>query len=102
MLGRLRKGRRLGKPKISAHETAWQCVSWASMLTFAPFCGHWLSRTIGEIHDIKADESVLGEGGFPDIDKIRPFIFAPGEETYHSIGQFLGKAYSMGRDIGKS
>ncbi len=31
----------------------------------------------------------------------RPFIFAPGEETYHSIGQYLCKAYAMGPDVGK-
>ena len=60
------------------------------------------TQFIGEILDVKADQSVLGEGGFPDIEKIHPIIFAPGVETYHGVGRFLGKTYAMGRDIGKS
>ncbi len=60
------------------------------------------TQFIGQILDVKANESVLGERGFPDVEKIRPIVFAPGVETYYGVGQFLGKAYSMGRDIGKS
>ncbi len=52
---------------------------------------------IGEIIDVKADESVLGEEGFPDIEKVKPIIFAPGTRTYHGIGSYIGKAFSIGK-----
>jgi flavin reductase (DIM6/NTAB) family NADH-FMN oxidoreductase RutF len=55
---------------------------------------------IGEILDVKADESVIGEKGFPDIEKVRPIIFGPEIRTYHGIGKFLGQAFAVGKDIG--
>jgi flavin reductase (DIM6/NTAB) family NADH-FMN oxidoreductase RutF len=54
---------------------------------------------IGEILDVKADEAVLSEQGFPDIEKARPIIFGPEIRTYHGIGKFLGQAFAIGRDI---
>jgi flavin reductase (DIM6/NTAB) family NADH-FMN oxidoreductase RutF len=54
---------------------------------------------IGEILDVKADESVIGENGFPDIEKARPIIFGPEIRTYHGIGKFLGQAFAIGRDL---
>jgi flavin reductase (DIM6/NTAB) family NADH-FMN oxidoreductase RutF len=54
---------------------------------------------IGEILDVKADEHVLGENGFPDIEKARPIIFGPEIRTYHGIGKFLGQAFAIGRDL---
>jgi flavin reductase (DIM6/NTAB) family NADH-FMN oxidoreductase RutF len=58
------------------------------------------TQFIGEIMDVKADESVLSENGFPDIEKVKPLIFAPGNRTYYGIGQFVGKAFSIGKEIG--
>jgi flavin reductase (DIM6/NTAB) family NADH-FMN oxidoreductase RutF len=55
---------------------------------------------VGEVLDVKAEESVLGEKGFPDIEKARPIIFGPEIRTYHGIGKFLGQAFAIGRDIG--
>jgi flavin reductase (DIM6/NTAB) family NADH-FMN oxidoreductase RutF len=54
---------------------------------------------IGEILDVKADETVLGEKGFPDIEKVRPIIFGPEIRTYHGIGKSLGQAFAIGRDL---
>src|SRR4030042_1201266 len=55
---------------------------------------------IGEILDVKADASVLGDKGFPDIEKVRPIIFGPEIRTYHGIGKYLGQAFAIGKDIG--
>jgi flavin reductase (DIM6/NTAB) family NADH-FMN oxidoreductase RutF len=55
---------------------------------------------IGEILDVKVDQNVLGDQGFPDIEKARPIIFGPEIRTYHGIGKFLGQAFAVGRDIG--
>ena len=57
------------------------------------------TQFIGEIIDVKADETVLGERGLPDIEKVRPMVFAPSARTYHGTGEFLGKAYSIGREV---
>ena len=54
---------------------------------------------VGEIVDVKADESVLGEEGLPDINKVLPVLFAPEVRTYHGIGKTLGKAFSIGKEI---
>jgi flavin reductase (DIM6/NTAB) family NADH-FMN oxidoreductase RutF len=54
------------------------------------------TQFIGEILDVKADEKVLKEDGNPDIELIRPIIYATGARTYHALGEYLGKAYSIG------
>jgi flavin reductase (DIM6/NTAB) family NADH-FMN oxidoreductase RutF len=55
---------------------------------------------VGEILDVKADEAVLGEKGFPDIDKVRPLVFGPEIRTYHGLGKYLGRAFEIGKEIG--
>lgn len=55
------------------------------------------TQFIGEIVDVKADESVLNEDGLPDIEKVRPIVFAPVIRRYHGIGDLIGKAFSLGR-----
>lgn len=55
------------------------------------------TQFIGEIVDVKADESVLNENGIPDIEKIRPIIYSP-QRTYYSVGKELGKAFSIGME----
>jgi len=35
------------------------------------------TQFIGEIMDVKAEEDVIGEGGVPDIEKVKPFLFSP-------------------------
>jgi len=52
---------------------------------------------IGQIMDIKADESVLGDKGLPDIEKVSPIVFVPEMRVYYAIGKFIGKAYTLGR-----
>ena len=57
------------------------------------------TQFIGEILDVKADAAVLGEKGFPDIEKVRPIVFGPEIRTYHGIGKYLGKAFSIGKEL---
>ncbi|MCB2155038.1 flavin reductase family protein [bacterium] len=59
------------------------------------------TQFIGEILDVKADESVLAPDGMPDIEKLRPFIYAIGTKTYHAIGDPIGKAFEMGKELGE-
>lgn len=57
------------------------------------------TQFIGEIIDTKVDESVLGEGKIPDIEKVKPVLFAPYNSTYHGIGRLLGPAFSIGKKM---
>jgi flavin reductase (DIM6/NTAB) family NADH-FMN oxidoreductase RutF len=55
------------------------------------------TQFVAEIMDVKADEGVLNEKGLPDIEKVRPLVFAPETHRYHGVGQFLGEAFSIGK-----
>ena len=54
---------------------------------------------VGEIMDVKVEAEVLGEGGLPDVGKVRPVVFAPEVRTYHGLGRNLGQAFHIGRGI---
>lgn len=53
----------------------------------------------GEILDVKVDEEFTDSEGNPDIEKIKPFLYDPAGIAYYGIGKFLGKAFSVGREI---
>ena len=57
------------------------------------------TQFVGEILDVKADDSVLGEKGLPDIEKVKPILFEPEIRTYHGVGRLLGQAYSIGKTV---
>jgi flavin reductase (DIM6/NTAB) family NADH-FMN oxidoreductase RutF len=57
------------------------------------------TQFIGEIVDIKAEESVLDEQGMLDILKVRPLIFDTGQGAYHGVGERIGKAFSIGKQV---
>jgi len=59
------------------------------------------TQFVGEILDIKVDEEALGEKG-PDIKKINPILWASDNNRgYYGIGEFLGKAFSIGKELQK-
>ncbi len=55
------------------------------------------TQFIGEILNVQAEEAVLNEKGFPDIEKVRPILFSPELRTYHRTGSYLGQAFSIGK-----
>lgn len=55
---------------------------------------------VGEVMDIQCDEEALNRYGLPDIEKVQPLIFSPEVRTYHGVGAFVGRAFSIGREIG--
>ena len=57
------------------------------------------TQFIGEILDVKVDESVLGTDGLPDIFKVNPVLYAPENRDYHAVGKLLGKAFAIGKDL---
>ena len=59
------------------------------------------TQFIGEIMDVKADEDVLGEKELPEIEKVKPILFAPENLDYYGVGRHLGKAFSIGKQVKK-
>jgi flavin reductase (DIM6/NTAB) family NADH-FMN oxidoreductase RutF len=57
------------------------------------------TQFVGEILDVKADNSVLDERGTPEIEKVKAVLFTPESRKYYGIGEFLGDAYSIGKGI---
>lgn len=57
------------------------------------------TQFIGEILDVKVDESVLGEKGAIAIEKLHPILYAPEIRAYYGIGECLGKAFSIGKQM---
>ena len=60
------------------------------------------TQFVGEILDVKADEEMLDAAGKPDIEKLRPMLFAPECREYYGFGQSLGQAFSIGKDISRN
>jgi flavin reductase (DIM6/NTAB) family NADH-FMN oxidoreductase RutF len=60
------------------------------------------TQFVAEIIDVKVDESSVGENGIPDIEKVRPILFAPESLGYFGVGQYLGKAFSIGKQINRA
>ena len=56
------------------------------------------TQFIGEILDAKADDSVL-EKGVPNMKKINPILLVPETWLYYGVGNYLGKAFSIGKQI---
>lgn len=57
------------------------------------------TQFVGQILDVKCDEAVLGADGQPDVERIRPFFFAGGNNAYFGTGARLGPAFSLGRSF---
>jgi flavin reductase (DIM6/NTAB) family NADH-FMN oxidoreductase RutF len=56
------------------------------------------TQFVGEIVDVKADESVLNPGtSIVDIKRVRPLLYAPDSRGYYGVGAFVGKAFSIGK-----
>ena len=57
------------------------------------------TQFIGEILDVKVDEATLTDKGLPDMEKVAPFIYGSGIESYHRIGQKIGRAFDVGKKV---
>lgn len=53
-------------------------------------------RLVGEIVNVSADESVLGENGKVDTAKLRPITYDPMNHKYIALGKIVGNAFSDG------
>jgi len=57
------------------------------------------TQFVGEVVDVKAEDSVMGTGDLLDIGKVKPLVFTPDTQAYYGIGGLAGQAFSAGRGI---
>jgi len=55
---------------------------------------------VGEVLDVKADESIVADDGTIDVPKLKPTAFDPSGRQYFGFGPCLGKAFTIGKEIG--
>ena len=57
------------------------------------------TQFVGQILDVKADDVVLDEEGVPDMEKVQPILFSPGNRGYYGIGSIIAQAFEVGKGI---
>ncbi len=57
------------------------------------------TQFIGEILDVKAEESILDKSSLPDMERLKPFSFDPATRNYFRTGKMLAKGFSIGREV---
>jgi flavin reductase (DIM6/NTAB) family NADH-FMN oxidoreductase RutF len=58
------------------------------------------TQFVGEIRDVKADESVLTSDGLLDIAKVAPIVYDPARRGYWGLGTLVGHGWDIGKKIG--
>ena len=54
---------------------------------------------IGEILDVKAQQTVLDENKMPDVEKVKPLVCSLSDMSYRKVGEIIGKSFSIGKVI---
>ena len=57
------------------------------------------TQFVGEILNVKMDETLMQEGARPLIEQIGALIFAPDSHNYYTVGDEVAKAFSIGKEI---
>ena len=53
-------------------------------------------RLVGKIENVSIDDSVLGENGKVDVQKLQPITYDPINHTYLVLGEVVGQAFHDG------
>ncbi len=54
---------------------------------------------VGEVMDVKVEDTALDSGTTVDIKKVNPLVFTPDTQAYYGIGNFVAKAFSVGQGL---
>lgn len=56
---------------------------------------------VGEIKDVKVDANAVSEETYRVcINALRPMIYSPLDASYHTLGESIGKGFTIGKEIG--
>jgi len=56
---------------------------------------------IGQIIDVKAKEDILDHKESIEIQKLKPILYSPTDRSYYGVGEELGNAFSIGKELKK-
>jgi flavin reductase (DIM6/NTAB) family NADH-FMN oxidoreductase RutF len=56
---------------------------------------------IGRILDVKAKEEILDHKESIEIQKLKPIVYSPTDRSYYGVGEFIGEAFSIGKELKK-
>ncbi|MCL2142151.1 MAG: flavin reductase family protein [Methanimicrococcus sp.] len=56
---------------------------------------------IGRIIDVKAKEEILDHKESIEIQKLKPIVYSPTDMNYYGVGEFIGEAFSIGKELKK-
>ena len=87
------KGEKVNAPYISEFPIAIEC----EVKEIFELDSH--VQFIGDIKNIIADEECFDENGKLDIQKAHLIAYDPSSSTYYKIGDKVGKAFSIGKEI---
>ena len=59
------------------------------------------TQFVGEVLNIKADAAIVDNEQVPMVEQIMPLIFTPNDRHYYTVGEELGKAFSIGKALVK-
>ncbi|AJH00188.1 flavoredoxin [Clostridium beijerinckii] len=57
------------------------------------------TQFIGEVMNVKIDDTIQEKGNQPIIEQIKPLVFSPDNGNYYGIGEQIAKAFSIGKEI---
>lgn len=60
------------------------------------------TQFVGEIVDVMVESDATLEDGKADLEKIKPFLFATSNRSYYGIGEYIGDAFTIGKDLSES
>lgn len=52
------------------------------------------TQFVGEVLDVKVEETAMGSERTADIEKVKPLVFTPDTQAYYGIGSFIARAFS--------
>ncbi|MCL2549380.1 MAG: flavin reductase family protein [Methanimicrococcus sp.] len=56
---------------------------------------------IGQIVDVKAREEIMDHKDSIEIQKLKPIIYSPTDKNYYGVGEEIGNAFSIGKELKK-
>ena len=57
------------------------------------------TQFIGEVMDVKIEDTLQEKGNQPMIEQIKPLLYAPDSRNYYAIGNQIAPAFSLGSEI---